>query len=277
MCTRLVRHAIINHRFFQEPNPGVTVHSGLTTLLSKDKLVKNALAFMLDEFWPAGVRTADAMEKWTNSEESGQTVSVHRNPKHNQEMIFTKGFPLANNTEKGMYTYLAEDPERAAKFGLVMSNVDEKREFLLDGFDCENLKTMVDVGGSHGDIPISNARRFPHVKCWVQDLPEAVGEGKARLPEICKTILNLCLSKWYNINLVFFAADTHKYSDSFTPHPQTADVYYFRSIYHNCSDKYCAKILQNMIPALKSVGNIIVHERMLHSVDMMSKMSSLNV
>jgi hypothetical protein len=82
-----------------------------------------------------------------------------------------------------MYEYLADYPERGAKFGLVMSNVDEKREFLLEGFDWENVKTMVDVGGSHGSIPVSIAGRFPHVKCWVQDLPEVVGEGKARLPE----------------------------------------------------------------------------------------------
>jgi hypothetical protein len=76
MCARLVRHAIINHHFFQEPKPGVIIHSGLTVLLNKDKLVRNAFAFMLDEFWPAGVRTADAMQKWMNSEESGETVSI---------------------------------------------------------------------------------------------------------------------------------------------------------------------------------------------------------
>jgi hypothetical protein len=81
-----------------------------------------------------------------------------------------------------MYAYLADYPERGAKFGTVMSNVDEKQEFLLDGFDWENVQTMVDVGGSNGKIPISVVNRFPHVKCWVQDLPEVVEEGKTRLP-----------------------------------------------------------------------------------------------
>lgn len=82
-----------------------------------------------------------------------------------------------------MYAYLADYPERGAKFGLVMSNVDEKREFLLEGFDWAGVNTMVDVGGSHGSIPISIATRFLHMKYCVQDLPEVVEEGKSRLPE----------------------------------------------------------------------------------------------
>lgn len=182
-CARLVRHAIINHRFFQEPKPGVIVHSGLTALLSTDKLVRNALAFMLDEFWPAGVRTADAMEKWTNSQESGETVSVSQIKQCDHYLTCSKGFSLANGTDKGMYAYLTDYPERGAKFGLLMSNIDEKREYLLEGFDWDNVKTMVDVGGSHGSIPISIASRFPHIQCWVQDRPEVVEEGRARLPE----------------------------------------------------------------------------------------------
>jgi len=73
--TRIVRHAIINHNFFAEPTPGVIIHSGLTAIINRDDLVRNAFQFSLDDFWMATVYTVDAMEKWPNSEEGNETVS----------------------------------------------------------------------------------------------------------------------------------------------------------------------------------------------------------
>jgi hypothetical protein len=74
---RVVRHAIYNHRFFEEKAPGVITHSALTATLVRDDKVRNALIVQLDEFWPAGVKAADALEQWPNSEESSQTVRLH--------------------------------------------------------------------------------------------------------------------------------------------------------------------------------------------------------
>lgn len=65
----------------------------------------------------------------------------------------------------------------------MMSGVDEKRSFLLDNYPWDQKCTMVDVGGSHGSIPISVAERFPNMKCFVQDLPGVIEEGKSRLPD----------------------------------------------------------------------------------------------
>lgn len=53
---RIVRHAIINHRFFQEKIPGVITHSALTAVLARDDLMRNSLIVELDEFWPAGIK-----------------------------------------------------------------------------------------------------------------------------------------------------------------------------------------------------------------------------
>lgn len=81
-----------------------------------------------------------------------------------------------------MYEIFTADPERGARFGMTMSNVDEKRDFLLEYYPWKDKASLVDVGGSHGSIPISIAERFPHIKCYVQDLPGVVAEGQARLP-----------------------------------------------------------------------------------------------
>lgn len=53
---RIVRHAIYNHRLFQEKSPGVISHSALTAVLAGDDLARNALIVELDEFWPAAVK-----------------------------------------------------------------------------------------------------------------------------------------------------------------------------------------------------------------------------
>lgn len=47
--------------------------------------------------------------------------------------------------------------------------------------------------------------------------------------------------------------------DFLTPQPvQNAEVYLFRWILHNWSDKYCVRILRNLIPALKEGAKIVV-------------------
>ena len=52
--------------------------------------------------------------------------------------------------------------------------------------------------------------------------------------------------------------------DFFTPQPVVgADVYFFRWILHNWSDKYAIKILQNLAPALRSNSHILICDDMM--------------
>ena len=44
---------------------------------------------------------------------------------------------------------------------------------------------------------------------------------------------------------------------------KNADVYFFRWVLHNWADGYCAKILRNLIPALKPGAKIIVNDIVL--------------
>ncbi|KAI1123316.1 S-adenosyl-L-methionine-dependent methyltransferase [Nemania abortiva] len=231
---RIIRHAIINHRFFKEDTPGVISHSALTAVLAQDEAARNALVVELDEFWPAGVRMADAMEKWPNSEENNET-----------------GFSLANNSSKGMYDIFADNPDRGERFGRYFSKPEPVAapDEILDHYPWSGKVTMVDVGGSHGAVAIGIAKRFPNIKCTVQDLPETAAEGASRLPADLR-------------DRVTFMAH-----DFFTPQPVSADVYYFRSIFHNWADKYCIKILQNLVPALKLGARIIIHERILPGLE----------
>ncbi|MCJ1314135.1 hypothetical protein MMC25_007815 [Agyrium rufum] len=234
---RLLRHGMVNH-LFREPRKGVVTHTSLTRWLAEDENLHGFVETALSELMPAAMKTADALEKFPHSEEVTHT-----------------GFSLANNTsEKSMWDLFTENPERGKKFGKAMSMMSSVKgydpRYLLDGYPWKeivgNEGTVVDVGGSHGSVAISIAQEYPQIKCVVQDLAGPVKEGKAKLPEELK-------------GRVSFMA--HNFMD---PQPvKDADVYYFRWIFHNWSNKYCINILQNLIPSLKPGARILIQEVVL--------------
>lgn len=50
-----------------------------------------------------------------------------------------------------------------------------------------------------------------------------------------------------------------------------ADVYFFRWILHNWSDKYCIKILRNLIPALKPGARVVINDNVLPQPGVLSQ------
>jgi len=76
-----------------------------------------------------------------------------------------------------------------ARFGLAMIgtssylgpfNLVEHYEPLLS---APKGTILVDVGGGMGHISIAAARKFPNLRCIVQDIGMVVGEGRDGLPE----------------------------------------------------------------------------------------------
>lgn len=128
---------------------------------------------------------ADAMEKWPNSEENHETVrliSPWRSILLAHRFDTLQGFSLANNTNKSIFDFFTDHPDRAARFGMLFSRNKEPLHLLHDGYPWESKASVVDVGGGHGNVAISLAERFPHLRCTVQDLPATVAEGASQLP-----------------------------------------------------------------------------------------------
>lgn len=116
---------------------------------------------------------------------------------------------------------------------------------VVDSFDWDSVKdgTVVDVGGSHGVVSIELARRFPSLRFIVQDHDKVVAESLSMVPEDVA-------------GRVTFMAH-----DFFTEQPvKKADVYFYRWILHNWSDKYCIKICRALIPALKPGALLLIQE-----------------
>lgn len=97
---------------------------------------------------------------------------------------------------------------------------------------------IVDVGGGPGHISLELAKHFPHLSFIVQDL------------EI------------FSPDLPDEVGDRIKYMkhDMFAPQTIHAEVYFFRWILHNWSDKYCHLILKRLIPMLTPGTKILINE-----------------
>lgn len=87
----------------------------------------------------------------------------------------------------------------------------------------------------------------------IQDLEPVIASAKQHVPADLE-------------NRVTFM--TH---DFLTEQPVHGDVYFFRWILHNWSDKYCVQILRNLIPVLKTGAKIVLNDNVLPAPGVMSK------
>ncbi|KAK3173831.1 hypothetical protein OEA41_007163 [Lepraria neglecta] len=161
-----------------------------------------------------------------------------------------KAFNLANHTDRPFYEEIARFPDRASRFAIAMdlANASQgmKPIHVVENYDWPGLSrnaTFVDIGGSHGQVSIELASKFPDLRCVVQDVRSVIAEAKDMLPEHLDGQI------------------TFMEHNFFTEQPvKNADVYFFRWIFHNWSDKYCIKILRSLIPALKKGASVIINE-----------------
>ncbi|KAF2140298.1 uncharacterized protein K452DRAFT_335379 [Aplosporella prunicola CBS 121167] len=231
---RIVRHAMTNN-LFCEPRPGYVAHTAMSRAMLEDPTLKDWVGLCSSDFFPAAARTVDAMEKWPGSQE----------PTH-------AGFAYAWNTDVPMFVEIGKDPARAKRFGRAMASLTGGEgyevDYLVNGYPWADLgkATVVDVGGSHGFVPVALGAKFPDLRFIVQDLPKTVADGPAHIPaELADRI-------------------EFQAHDFFTEQPvHGADVYFFRWIFHNWSDKYCEKMLRMLIPALKPGARILINENIL--------------
>lgn len=154
---------------------------------------------------------------------------------------------MAHGTQDPLFEELAKVPWRAERFAGAMSlrarSKGDHVSHLLDGYPWGELGagTVVDVGGSHGPSSIALAKRFPELLCIVQDLPGTVA-GCSAPPEL-------------ENRLKYMA------HDFFTEQPiKGADIYFFRRIFHDWSDEYAARILRNLIGALKPGAKVLIQD-----------------
>jgi trans-aconitate methyltransferase len=147
-----------------------------------------------------------------------------------------------------MYQVLGSDQVRATRFADAMAVFASSRGFevshILENYNWNAVADglVVDIGGSRGHVAISLAQRFKSLHVLVQDLEPVIAGASSLVPADLAP-------------RVSFMAH-----DFFSEQPVEADVYYFRWIFHNWSDKYCIQILRYLIPVLKPGARVLVQD-----------------
>ncbi|KAI0015114.1 S-adenosyl-L-methionine-dependent methyltransferase [Xylariomycetidae sp. FL0641] len=225
-------------RVFAEPRPGVVAHTAASRLLAEDRALSDWVAASTDDLWQAAAQTCNAVARYPGSQEPSET-----------------GFSLANHTDQPIYEVFSQFPERARRFANAMRAFTQSTGFALrhvaENFPWADIPgggTVVDVGGSQGHVCAELARRYPTLRFVVQDLAPVIAAAQQ------DTSLDAAIRE-----RITFAVH-----DFLTPQPvRGADVYLFRWIFHNWSDKYCVRILRGLIPALKPGARVLVNDSVL--------------
>ncbi|KAI1179308.1 S-adenosyl-L-methionine-dependent methyltransferase [Nemania sp. FL0916] len=231
MTARILRHAM-TMRVFCEPEPGYVAHTAASKALHQS--ANNVwLSVITKEMWPAATKMVDALSKWPDSQEANQT-----------------GYSLSKNSEETIYAITAKDANTAARWARGMSVMAQRPPLQLShitkNYDWASLgeAQVVDVGGGNGHVAMALAREFAGLSAVVQDMEKVI--EKCTTPEDLEGRIKFM---------------TH---DFFTSQPVSgADVYFFRLIFHNWSDKYCGKIVRGLVPALKPGARVIIQDMIM--------------
>lgn len=159
-----------------------------------------------------------------------------------------------------MWEYYALHPDRARRFAAAMSAFanghGNSPSFLAQNYPWATIQkggTVVDVGGSKGNISVLLANKFPDLHFIVQDLPDMISGAMKTMPTEFQTRIEF---------------QAH---DFFTEQPvHGADIYLLRNIFHNWSDSHAIRILKSLIPSLKPGLKLVVNDYVLPEPGTMS-------
>lgn len=146
-----------------------------------------------------------------------------------------------------MWQYYDEYPEQGKLFNRAMEGFALRPgfavSFLVDSYPWMALAPgakVVDVGGGQGHASIGISQKFPELQFVVQDVPDVV-EAARKLRSVPDAVQFV----------------PH---DFFTEQTIEADVYLFRWVLHDWSDKYVVKILRNLIPKLRTGTKVVIND-----------------
>ena len=166
-----------------------------------------------------------------------------------------------------MWAYYASHPSMAKRFaGAIATFADEPSispSLLAKSYPWSSVGngagTVVDVGGSKGNISVAVAQAVSGLHFVVQDLPGAMQGAKDTIPSDVASRIDFMEHDFFKDQVV------------------KADAFLFRMIFHNWSDEYVIKILRATIPGLNPGSRIIVNDYLVPEPKTMSLMKERTI
>jgi hypothetical protein len=182
------------------------------------------LARMVNRPWTIGA--------WTNLEHSVRTG--------------ISAFEEANGI--GLFDYFAQHAVEMQIFAQAMSGFSAQiGTAVADAYDFFGIKTLADIGGSHGMVLALILARNPEMRGILFDLPEVI-EG----------------SSDFFKNRGMHQRVELKSGNFFESVPEGADAYLLKHVLHDWSDQNCLRILKNIHAVTSSATKLLVVEFILN-------------
>ena len=234
----------ISNGIFLEPSPGIIAHTAASRLLAEDEELQAWVGFNCEDIGPAAAHVLDALK---------------HHPEANH--LARSGFCYANGTVdvEPMFVTLGRDANRAKRMSRAMTSLSTGEgyevKYLVDvasgGYDFSDVDAaagvFVDLGGSHGFVPVELAKRYHNMRFVVQDLPKMVQSVPQPIhpdPKIASRITFQAHD--------FFTEQPVKGADG-TSTPGTSalavavDIYTFHNYYCFCYYYFCFRKKKNKL------------------------------
>ncbi|KAL0941583.1 sterigmatocystin 8-O-methyltransferase [Colletotrichum truncatum] len=246
---RIIRHATA-HGIFCEPSEGLVAHNTTSMLLIREPLLKDLVTYGMFDMLPAGMRLADALQRFPDGHDPKDTgfalANLERELMSLDAATKNTNIPSALSQRKSLWHVHSQEPEMARRFHNVMTQEFISENVYLEDFSGQlNIegKKIVDVGGGRGSLAVQAASKIPTTMFVIQDSEQNAREGQNSLPADLQ-------------ERVKFMAH-----DFFSPQPvKDADIYFFRWILHDWSDVHAVEIIQSLIPAMRPGVRVILNE-----------------
>ncbi|KAI1638099.1 S-adenosyl-L-methionine-dependent methyltransferase [Biscogniauxia mediterranea] len=273
---RRVLQTAISFRIFEEDVPGTSVrHNAVSAMFAAVPGMRDFLGLVTEEQVPAAGAFVESLRRFPGSGEPGHSALMValREQQQRKKEEDKAGVEEVQDPSKGLFDFIAGDAARVARFRTAMGMAAHSPAFahthLVDNLPWSSggaascPETVVDVGGAGGEICQLVLRTHAGVRKAVSlDLPEVV--AGARAPADLEGRLEFGA---YNFLTEKMARE--------------ADAYIFRHIFHDWSDQYAARILGNLVPALKPgssrvwLAEVVLPDLGCHTRDQLQRSADL--
>jgi len=148
------------------------------------------------------------------------------------------------------WSHAVEHPAWNNAFNSAMSSIaGAVHKAIASVYDFSSVSCLVDVGGGHGRLLATIARRFQNVRGIVFDMPHVVEGARKYLAEV--GLSDRCEAMG---------------GDFFESLP-AADAYIMTAILHDWNDEKCISILRNCRRAMRPGGRVLIGDFVLKSAN----------
>jgi SAM-dependent methyltransferase/DNA-binding HxlR family transcriptional regulator len=165
------------------------------------------------------------------------------------------------------FDLMARTPSNVGMFNAAMADLTRLvTPDVLGAYDFGRISRLMDVGGGSGELIGAVARKYPHIRAIVFDLPR------------CAETATRHLERAGVSDRANFVA-----GDFFEAIPNLADTIILKSVIHDWNDERSSVVLQNCRRALPENGTLLLVERMMPEApgasaeDRAQAMSDLNM